>query len=505
MNGHPLSLGVSAPASLEAVASRRRQLFGLLLLVAVLVAAGVVAFSYASNVFIDRALGFLDLETLRLAFVALAVAFALYGWEKERALSGLERRLIEQAVVAEALSARLHDVTAISRAGRAVASALSLEDALNLILASAQDLLGAAAGSVMLLDRDRRELRVAAEVGLGDEIPTVVRVDESVAGWVADFREPVLLRGDNIPPRFRAFVPSDGSVRWAMSAPLYARGEPVGVINVSVSEGDREYGEHEVRTLTVFAEYAAIAIANAHLFQRQREAARRLEEADVRRRRFLAIVTHDLKGPLTAVLGYTRLLRDMGDAVTSEQRREFTEVVEVQGNRMLEMLDELILAAGAEDGAPVLSQEPLDLRALVEDSVAAFRGVLGDREVIIRIPEEMGGVAGDPSAVKHMLANLLDNAAKYSPPRAPIEVAVDDEDGEVRVSVADRGEGIPSHLLGQVFDQYHRADGDLGEGGYGLGLFILRSLAEGQGGRAWAENDPRGGARVGFALPRSVA
>lgn len=499
IDAHPLL--EPTPVSLEAVEGRRRQLFGLLLLVAVLIAGGVVAFSYASQVLTEPALGFVDLGTLRLAFVALAVAFALYGWEKERALSGLQRRLIEQRVLSEALSTRLHDVTAISRAGRAVASALSLDDALNLILTSARQLLGATEGSVMLLDPDRRELRVAAAVGLGDGISPVIPIGESVAGWVAQFREPVILRGDDIPPRFRRFVPKDRGIRWAMSAPLYARAEPVGVINVSVSEGDRAYGEADLRMLTVFAEYAAIAIANAHLFERQREAARHLEDADIRRRRFLAVVTHDLKGPLTAVLGYTRLLRDMGDAVTSGQRREFAEVIELQGNRMLEMLDELILAASAEDGAPVLAQEPIDLAALISDSVAAFRGVLGDRSVDVQVPADLGPVAGDASAVKHMLANLLDNAAKYSPPHGPIEVSVERAGGEVRVSVVDRGAGIPPELLGQVFDQYRRADGELGVGGYGLGLFILRSLAEGQGGRAWAENDARGGARVGFALP----
>lgn len=488
-------------ATLEAVQGRRRQLLGLLMLLFVLAALGAVLFSYATEVLGHGPLEFLDLSILRLSFAALAGAFALYVWEKERTLDRLERDLIEQRVLASALSQRLDDLSAISRAGRAVASVLSLEDVLSLILESAQDLLGATEGSVMLLDGDKRSLRIAASVGLGNQVTEVIPVGESVSGWVAEFRQPVILNDEDVPARFRGFIPKDREVRSAMSAPLYARAEPVGVLNVSVSTGGREYGDHDLRALTVFAEHAASAIANARLFEAERATAARLEETDGRRRDLLAVVTHDLRAPLTAILGYARLLRDFGDRATPEQRGEFTEAVESQGARMLEMLDQLVMAASVEDGGSVLATDALELESVVRGSLAAFGGVLQGRAVVVDIPDGAPPVSGDRSAIEHVLANLLDNAVKYSPPDSPIDVAVEPVADEVRVSVGDRGPGMPDDLLLHVFDRYRRGGSDGRQSGVGLGLFIVRSMAEGQGGRVWAENRPGGGAKVTFALP----
>jgi two-component system, OmpR family, sensor histidine kinase KdpD len=485
---------------LEDVQSRRRQLFRLLLLVLVLVGAGLVLLSVT-----ERLLGrapFVSADVLRVAFVLLSVVFALYVREKERALERVERALIEERVLSTALQNRVAELTAISRAGRAVASTLSLEDVLQLILRSAQELLGATEGSVMLFDEAKRILRIASSVGLSERAAAQsIPVGEGVAGWVAEFREAVILRGDVSDPRFRRFVPKDRSVRSAMSAPLYARSEPVGVLNVSVSEGARTYTEHDLRALAVFAEHAAIAIHNARLFQRERDASERLVEVDARRREFLAVVTHDLKSPLTSILGYVRLLNQLGEGATVDQAREFNRVIEKQAQRMLDMIEQLLMATSLDEGAQILSRERLDLRSVVAEQVAAFAAVLGDRTIEVRIPEELPAVFGDRSAVEHILANLLDNAVKYSPDGSPIEIGLSPAADEVRVAVANRGPGLPEELLPIVFERYRRGNGGPSEGSVGLGLFIVRSLTQGHGGRVWAENLEAGGLRVTFTLP----
>jgi two-component system sensor histidine kinase KdpD len=493
---------VRAPR-LEDIQSRRRQLFRLLLLVLVLVGAGVVLLSIT-----ERLLGYeppewLSPDVLRVAFVVLAVVFALYVREKERALERVERALIEERVLSTALSNRVAELTAISQAGRAVASTLSLEDVLQLILRSAQDLLGATEGSVMLFDDGKATLRIAASVGLSPEAARQpISVGEGVAGWVAEFREAVILRGDvSDHARFRRFVPKDREVRSAMSAPLYARSVPVGVLNVSVSDGERDYSEHDLRALTVFAEHAAIAIANAGMFEREKAASERLAEVDARRREFLAVVTHDLKSPLTSIVGYVRLLKQLGENATVEQAREFNRIIEKQAARMLDMIEQLLMATSLEEGARVLSREPLDIRAVVGEEVAAFAGVLGDRVIDMRMPDDLPAVYGDRSAIEHILANLLDNAVKYSPDGTSIEVQAQAAPEEVRIIVANAGKGIPDDMLPAVFERYKRGDGAAREGGVGLGLFIVRSLTQGHGGRVWAENREEGGTRITFTLP----
>lgn len=487
--------------ALQKIQSRRRQLLGLSLVVFVLVAGGVVLFSYASEALFHRRVEFLNPEVLRFSFVALAMAFALYVFDKERRLSKVERELIEERVLSAALSTRLRELSALSQAGKAVASVLSLDDVLKVILESAQELLGATEGSIMLLDDEKRSLRVAASVGLPLEAKrAVIDLGDGVAGWVAEFREPVILKGDVTDPRFRHFVPKGRKVRAAMSAPLYARAEPVGVLNVSVSSGDRAYSEHDLRALTVFAEHAAVAIYNARLYEREKKASTRLAELDERRRDFLATVTHDLKTPLTSILGYVKLLQRASDRISSEEAREFTEVIERQGQRILEMVEQLIMATRLEEGAPTLTREALELKAIVEDSVEAFRGVPGKRAISVTIPDQLPTVYGDRSAVEHILANLLDNAVKYSPEGSGIEVAVEVTPEEVLVSVTDEGSGIPEDTLPHVFERYRRAEGGTGSS-VGLGLFIVRSLTQAQGGEVSAANVPGEGARITFSLP----
>jgi two-component system sensor histidine kinase KdpD len=141
------------------------------------------------------------------------------------------------------------------------------------------------------------------------------------------------------------------------------------------------------------------------------------------------------------------------------------------------------------------------VRSLVEESVTAFRGVLQNRPVRLEIPDHLPPVFGDPRAVEHILANLLDNAVKYSPEGAPIAVEVESVPDEIRITVADAGSGIPEDALPHVFERYRRGEQQANGASVGLGLFIVRSLAEGHGGRAWAENSPQGGARVTFSLP----
>src|ERR671925_1120205 len=490
------------PPELHQIRARRRQLFGLILVVFVVVAAGLALFSYVSDLVLDHPLSLVNLGVLRISFTILALAFVLYVWERERMLARLEHALIEERVLSTALSSRVGELTAISRAGRAVASTLSLGDVLQLILRSAQDLLGATEGSVMLFDETKGSLRIAASVGLSaDAAKQTIPIGEGVAGWVAEFREAVILRGDVSDPRFRRLVPKDRPVRYAMSAPLYARSEPVGVLNISVSNGERVYSEHDLRALTVFAEHAAIAIANARLFELERAASERLAEVDARRREFLAVVTHDLKSPLTSIIGYVRLLNQLGENATVEQAREFNRVIEKHAARMLDMIEQLLMATSLEEGARVLSREPLDLRAIVGEEVAAFAGVLGDRVIDMRISEDLPTVYGDRSAIEHILANLLDNAVKYSPDGTAIEVMAQPEPDEIRVSVGNDGKGIPEEELPRIFDRYKRGDGAAREGSVGLGLFIVRSLTLGHGGRVWAEKRDGGGTRITFTLP----
>lgn len=497
-----LTLEEAKPQDLQAVQQRRRQLNALLLVVFILVAAGLTVFSFASERFRGQPLDVLGSDALRVVFVSVSVAFALYVFWRERRLARTERTLIDERVLSASLSNRLHELSALTReAGGTVA--LSLDGVCRVILESARELLGATESSVMLHNADTRTVQVVASIGI-DEVArgATIHLGESVAGWVAETLQPVLLQGPVEDPRFRDVVPKMREVRSAISVPLRAGGEPLGVLNVSQSDGGSDYTQNDLRALAAFADQAAIAIQNARLFQREKQASDQLAELDQKRREFLATISHDLKTPLTSILGYVKLLQRMGENITSEQAQKFTEIIERQGRRILDMVEQLVVASRFEDSAPPqLAREPLDMRLIVEEQVAAAKGMVGERSLEVRMPDDLPVPYGDRSAVEQMLSNLLENAVKYSPDGSTIEVDVETYPSELRVSVTDEGDGIPEEELGQIFERYRRAQAGVGDASVGLGLFIVRSMAQAHGGKAWAENVPGRGARISFSLP----
>lgn len=501
MTGSVVTLTETKVPQLHEVQARRRHLTVLLLCVFAISVAGLALFWFTSERVLDRPAPGLTSGVFQLVFVALALVFTGYIFVRERSLSRMERALIEERVLSAALSNRVHELSALSRAGRAASAVLPLDDVLNAIVQSVKELLEATDVSIMLFDPETKELRLAAPIGLDEEAAKgSPGLGEGLAGWVLEHREPVVLRGPIEDPRFRELMSNDRQLRSAMSAPLLAAGEAVGVLNVSASDGRREYTPHDLRALTVCAEHSAIAISNARLYELEKESASSLAELDLKRRDFLATMTHDMKTPLTSILGYAKLLRG-AHGLSAEELKKFTDVLERQGRKLLAMIEQILVATRLEEAAPTLAREALDLRHIVEEEVAAFRGVLGGRNIRVHMPAEVPTTYGDPTAVEHIVANLLDNAVKYSPDGAGIQVAVEPAPGEIQVSVTDSGPGIPEEDLTRVFERYHRAaEGDVG-GSVGLGLFIVRNLTQAHGGRVWAENVPSGGARITFTLP----
>lgn len=485
------------PTSLHQVEVRRRQLLSLVLVMMVLVAAAVVLFSIAT----DDALGLLDLNVLRSSFVALALVFALYVWSREGDLRRVERALIDSQLRAAGLTSRMRELSALSRAAREASAVLSLDHVLRAILDSARELMGAVRGAVMLFDDAGERLEVAEVLGDDrDAIGSVIPFDEDAWPWPPGERRPIVDRDRApliAPPRAGGGpVP----VRPTLTIPLVREDDAVGVLSLVVDESDRKVSEQDLDAFEVFAEHAAAAIANARAFEKERRLRERLAEIDAQRREFIATLSHDLKAPLTSILGYANLL-NRPDGIDGEKGRNFAGTIERQGRRILGMVERLVVATRLEESKPTLRRERLDLDRIVTEQAEALRGMLGDRHVDLQIQKDLPAVWGDRGSVEQCLVNLLDNAVKFSPDDSTILIEVRVTDGEVVVGVVDEGDGIPESELPTIFERYRRASGEGGMASVGLGLFIVYSLARAQGGRAWAENEPGKGARVTFTLP----
>ena len=219
---------------------------------------------------------------------------------------------------------------------------------------------------------------------------------------------------------------------------------------------------------------------------------------------FVANVSHELRTPLTAVKGLVETLRD-GAVDDPQVRDRFLETVEGETDRLIRLVNGLLILSRADSEALNLQRESVDVAQLVRATVDKLAPQAGAREVALQVeasPDAPLALA-DPDRIEQVLVNLLDNAIKYSRPGGTVTVRLDGGQGGVaRVQVRDEGLGIPAENLARIGERFYRADKarSRAEGGSGLGLAIAQALVEAHGGRLWLESQEGQGTVVTFTL-----
>jgi two-component system sensor histidine kinase BaeS len=229
------------------------------------------------------------------------------------------------------------------------------------------------------------------------------------------------------------------------------------------------------------------------------EAARRVQTD------LLANVSHELRTPLTAVKGLIETLRD-GAVDDPEVRDRFLETVENETDRLIRLVNDLLILSRADSEALSLRRQPVDLGNLARTTVAKMSARARTRQVTLLVEPSAGTplALADPDRIDQVLVNLLDNAIKYSRPGGQVVVRMAIGPGDTaQIQVQDQGIGIPAEDLARVGERFYRADKarSRAEGGSGLGVAIARTLVEAHGGHLWLDSIEGQGTRVTFALP----
>jgi len=479
--------------SLEAVERRRWQLWLVAFVVMAALSAGLVlmASSGATSVGLFKHL------PVRIGVVLITMAFAMYVLEKEVHLRRLTRLLLDERVLTAALSNRLKELAALVTVGKAVNSVLNITQVLDIILSSSLELLGADGGSIMLLENPD-ELRAVCVRGNVHAEGARVRLGESIAGYVAQQREPLLIAGPASKERFKNLVAQDPPVESALSVPLVNRGEVMGVLNVHAGS-ERSFTEYDLRALGLFAEHAAVSIANARLYETERAHVSELLELDRMKSEFIATVSHELRTPLTSILGCVQTMQRR--QLEPDVQVDFLETIDRQGHRLLRLIEE-VLDAQRSATVPMLDAKTIDVADAVEH-VARAQSALG-RDLDVRVSGTLA-IEGDPEALERVLINLVDNAFVHGGGPVELEAGPAGPDGGlVRLSVLDRGPGIPVADVARVFDRFSRG-AEVTVPGMGLGLYLVKTLVERQGGTISVTERPGGGAAFHIVLPASPA
>lgn len=364
-----------------------------------------------------------------------------------------------------------------------ITATLDLQEVLDTSFHALRQLFDFGGGAIQLIEEGHL-VAAATDPPIAPEARTVrIPVGQGVSGRIAASGEPIYIPDITVDERVhrqgRAKGVSSG-VRSYFGVPLILGGAPIGVLQVDDARVDA-FDEGVRELLLAFVPTIAAAVQNARLFDQEREALRQLEEVERLKGGFLAVVTHELRTPMTTILGFAETLGRHADTLTREELEGHAHRIVRAARRLQRLLEDLLLAAGVEHAF-------LDAEIATTDVVEVMHRVVDDdpdRSVPLEldVPEHPVWVLADDQRLHQVLANLVDNAAKFSPSDQTVVMAVAEQDGVVEVSVGDRGPGIPTEVREDVFDLFVQGEpfATRTRGGLGIGLYVVRRLCDAMG------------------------
>jgi GAF domain-containing protein len=286
--------------------------------------------------------------------------------------------------------------------------------------------------------------------------------------------------------------------------PMIARGETVGVFAGDNKPSGRPIARETVELLQTFASHAAVAIANARLFQTIEVKSRELEVASQHKSEFLANMSHELRTPLNAIIGFSEVLAEGMFGEVNEKQTEYLRDILESGQHLLSLINDILDLSKIEAGRMELERADFDLPSAIGNALTLVRERAGRRGIILgrTVDGRLGTIRGDERKVKQVLLNLLSNALKFTPEGGRIDVRAAVDENMVEVSVADTGVGIAPEDQEAIFEEFRQVGmADKKVEGTGLGLALCRKFVELHGGRIWVKSQVGIGSTFTFTIP----
>ncbi|MEM5372836.1 DUF4118 domain-containing protein [Paraburkholderia azotifigens] len=321
-------------------------------------------------------------------------------------------------------------------------------------------------------------------------------LDADVGQWVYDQQKPAGHGTDTLPAAKALYLP--------LRAPMRTRG----VLAVEMQDARELDVPEQQRMLDAFAAQIALALERVHYVDIARDALVSMESERLRNS-LLSAISHDLRTPLTAIVGFSSMLAAQRDA-QSEAQGELVDAIHEEALRMTGIVTNLLDMARLQAGSLKLNRQWSLLEETVGSALRDCRRTLARHPVKVALPADLPLLQLDAVLMERLFANLFENAAKYVPPDTPLTIGAQciDENGApfVRVTVDDTGPGLPAGMEARIFEKFTRGEKESAKPGIGLGLAICRAIAEAHGGKIGAANRIAGdgrveGARFWFTLP----
>ena len=371
-------------------------------------------------------------------------------------------------------------------------STLDLDELLQLITATATELLECEAASILLYDEKNPRLFFAAATGSDPaklaEIP--VPIDSSLAGTIFRTNKPLVLNNVEQDPRHYSLV-SDHikfKTRTLLGVPMPIKDQTMGVLE-AVNKKEGGFTDSDVAILSVTAAHAAIAINNARLLRTAHQALEKVKVTNQIKSNFLSLASHELRTPLGIVIGYATFLQESARGESTEHANQVLGAA-TQMRQLLDQMNNLTLLQADEMDMRLMKISIQDVLNFAIDEIR-YSAARRDMQLVFAFQEEPILVNVDPEKTTLAFVNLLNNAIRFSPEKSEIIIGAVNQGSHVLAWVQDHGIGIPVDKLQKIFEEFYQIEppNTRHYGGLGIGLAIAKGLIEAQSGRIWAESE----------------
>ena len=446
-------------------------------------------------------------------------------------LLAVSRDVTERILTEKRLQAEAHNLQLLNETGMALASRLGLQEVLQKVTDSATALSGAQFGAFFynVVDADGDAYQLYTLAGAPRSAFENFGHPRATPVFAPTFRGEGIVRSEDITrdPRYGQWAPHHGMpkghlpVRSYLAVPVSSRsGQVVGGLFFGHPRPG-VFTERSEQLVAGIAAQAAVAVDNAQLFEAQQRAAREREQlleserhargeaerASRTKDEFLATLSHELRTPVSSILGWAHLLRARPPSPADLARG--LEIIERNARLQTQLIEDLLDMSRITSGKLRLDVQPVHPITFVEAALETVRPAAEAKEIRLArtLDPHAGPVSGDPARLQQVIWNLLNNAIKFTPRGGKVHVVLSRVSSHIEISVADSGLGIEPEFLSHVFERFRQADGSTTRsyGGLGLGLSIVKQLVELHGGSVHAQSEGSGkGSTFTVSLPLSV-
>ncbi|NCO60444.1 GAF domain-containing protein [bacterium] len=414
----------------------------------------------------------------------------------------LDRRHISIEVTRSGIESRNRALSIVLDMSNYLAGINDLELLLDGALSRVLDTFGYDAGRIYLMEESGTELLLASHRGMEPVGLEKVTLDEGFTGKAVRTRSFLAQYVSDLEDKQRAERLAAMGLKVIICVPLITWERVDGVMNLA-SKSVVSLDPDKIDLLVTIGNQIAVALHNARLYNELQERLAMLKEKKEMIQFFAYSISHDLKSPATGIYGLTKRLWEKHSSQLDEKGRECCELILKTADYMLQLVSRLNSYVSSKEGA--MNPEPLNVREIVESIKTELQPEMAARNIRWRLPDVFPDIVADRLSFTRVIRNLLDNSLKYGG-SGLTEIAVEcaEDESFYIFSISDDGAGIAPEMADKIFEPFQRDPSARGVAGSGLGMAIVKEIAERHGGKAWIDPSRPRGARISLSIRKDL-